>query len=1146
MASRPKYIPKTNPLPNPPKPTYTATKPTRITQRSSPLDAKPSTTSSARGQTSAGGVLAEIDTALKKVNDHNETYIPKFNDDIKTKIAAILPQLGVKNIRPQTLDAIAKDATAITVETLGTIQIKEQIPQVLTQSIVQSVYTNIETAMQMRQDELRAHDIISSQVGDLITTHDTNLEKSAVLGNVANIASLTENEFTDAIIQTQTEAIAQEQAPLASEAEKTVVKTKVSEYTKSYFKNLDETLTPIITQDNVPTLEQYSQLKEQAHNAADAATTQPTGTKINTKDVTRRAGTLLSFKPLTIETANELGLGTAEPSATTFVDTKSATGFSVGLALGLPQIQEQALETLIDHNQFKLKPSLDALTKRQNELTTKIKNNKPLTYREKIEYKANQDRILLLRKSRDSVFKKQGAAKTIRSYFKHEMGKGANLAWESVRGTGGIVFLPVHTVRGLGYEFRNAKNNLKMIASPKKFAKYHMMMLRENGRILFSPYTAMKNEIFLARHTFGNLAVVKGLKNIRNINNLKQTIMGGGWVLGIAKGMGMTPPSIATNFAMRALKISGATFGGLLFMFMSLGGAALAGFIAGAIVGGVAGMITGAIIGAQVGATVGTFILPVGGTVIGGAVGAIIGGIIGGLTGGAIGGLAGGLLMYGLSSGSISAGTAGVGVGAGGITGAIIGGTLGSAFGPLGTMIGAFVGAYVGAVIGGLIGLLIGKTIEALGGAMSGAALGAMVGFYFGGPLGALIGAGIGWLAGGGWSTIKDFLTGGAGVAGGAAGGLVSAFAAGFSAAWNGLAAAGGGFLNALGSVAGGLTNAIGSLASSGTTALTASVSSLGTAAGIGATGALAAAVLIPAALSSIETDTQILTSGNNQYFQVTKIANRTNIPNPPPTQEITFAITLTAKAQKLTNIVITDNMVVQGSGSPITITQDKDGKDISPITTCTTEMNPNQTCTHTITITAIDAYKDSTISNTIQVKATPEGQNEVVDSSTAVVIVGSPPAQCPRGWPTTGVVTQGPEGAASHGPAKLDLEALDIATAVGTPVYATIEAVVTGTPHNGDKDQIIDAQPISCTGLKTIRYQHLSKLFVRAGDTIRYGQKIGETGDAGTGPHMHYQFNYQHDRTFKMEIPNIPANVPRDCSSDSGCTPPGTISSAP
>ena len=43
-------------------------------------------------------------------------------------------------------------------------------------------------------------------------------------------------------------------------------------------------------------------------------------------------------------------------------------------------------------------------------------------------------------------------------------------------------------------------------------------------------------------------------------------------------------------------------------------------------------------------------------------------------------------------------------------------------------------------------------------------------------------------------------------------------------------------------------------------------------------------------------------------------------------------------------------------------------------------------------------------------------------------------------------------------------------------------------------------------------RYAHPSKLFVKEGDVVQRGRKIGEVGSTGrsTGPHLHFEVRYR------------------------------------
>ncbi len=84
----------------------------------------------------------------------------------------------------------------------------------------------------------------------------------------------------------------------------------------------------------------------------------------------------------------------------------------------------------------------------------------------------------------------------------------------------------------------------------------------------------------------------------------------------------------------------------------------------------------------------------------------------------------------------------------------------------------------------------------------------------------------------------------------------------------------------------------------------------------------------------------------------------------------------------------------------------------------------------------------------------------------------------------------------------------VDLAGKKGDPIYATGDAVVEyeeqGLPRKGYGQQILLNHEF---GYKT-RYTHLSKRFVKRGDTVRRGDIIGEMGSTGgsTGAHLHYE----------------------------------------
>jgi murein DD-endopeptidase MepM/ murein hydrolase activator NlpD len=83
--------------------------------------------------------------------------------------------------------------------------------------------------------------------------------------------------------------------------------------------------------------------------------------------------------------------------------------------------------------------------------------------------------------------------------------------------------------------------------------------------------------------------------------------------------------------------------------------------------------------------------------------------------------------------------------------------------------------------------------------------------------------------------------------------------------------------------------------------------------------------------------------------------------------------------------------------------------------------------------------------------------------------------------------------------------QGLDISTDKGQPVYATANGTVASASYSGEYGNLIVLN--HDFGLST-RYGHLSKFNVKAGDTVRRGDVIGQVGSTGrsTGAHLHYE----------------------------------------
>lgn len=81
----------------------------------------------------------------------------------------------------------------------------------------------------------------------------------------------------------------------------------------------------------------------------------------------------------------------------------------------------------------------------------------------------------------------------------------------------------------------------------------------------------------------------------------------------------------------------------------------------------------------------------------------------------------------------------------------------------------------------------------------------------------------------------------------------------------------------------------------------------------------------------------------------------------------------------------------------------------------------------------------------------------------------------------------------------------VDLSARLGSPVVATADGTVTQANWHGGYGLLV---AIDRGDGVQIRYAHLSRLNVKAGQTVRTGDVVGYVGSTGrsTGPHLHYE----------------------------------------
>lgn len=90
-----------------------------------------------------------------------------------------------------------------------------------------------------------------------------------------------------------------------------------------------------------------------------------------------------------------------------------------------------------------------------------------------------------------------------------------------------------------------------------------------------------------------------------------------------------------------------------------------------------------------------------------------------------------------------------------------------------------------------------------------------------------------------------------------------------------------------------------------------------------------------------------------------------------------------------------------------------------------------------------------------------------------------------------------------------MDHHGIDLAANRGTPVLASGDGYVTFTGTNGGYGLFVSIN--HKYGFET-KYGHLQKIYVRRGQFVKRGDKIGEVGNTGisTAPHLHYEVHFK------------------------------------
>ena len=219
-----------------------------------------------RGKVSALGVLAELESIEPILRKHQQEVAPKLSQSLQQKVEEILPKIGArgldKNQIPTIAQEIAAETARETLENVAKIQDISQINQVLADSLTQSIIAHPQIA-EVKTSEGKLYEQVSNQTQDIAQANQPDLEKTAVLGAISQIAELKKpDQQALEFISDQVEQTVETQAPLTPPEERSYLTGALGTYLATYVDNFEEKLAPSLAGGQVPSFDQLQKIKD--------------------------------------------------------------------------------------------------------------------------------------------------------------------------------------------------------------------------------------------------------------------------------------------------------------------------------------------------------------------------------------------------------------------------------------------------------------------------------------------------------------------------------------------------------------------------------------------------------------------------------------------------------------------------------------------------------------------------------------------------------------------------------------------------------------------------------------------------------------------------------------------------------------------
>ena len=371
------------------------------------------------------------------VNTSYNQIAPELVRTLSGELGSILPSLPAlkgQNITTLTQE-IAESSSKDILRSLGYIQDPESIPQVITAETIRNIEANATVNPNLEDIDLEGiFKQINKRAEAIAQKNFQQLSEHAALQSIENTLELSEKDEGGLILDEAT-GYANEADPINPEKTAENLNEHTGRLAQDFHLQFADRAGTLLVTGKKPTLEEVKKAKEDAYQKAYSTIEAHLRTRESSKyqehlrDFSQNVMPMLGYKPLTPKQVEEIGLGSAQPKLTTFLNKAKFSAAGVGLALASsPRAQKEAFYSLLASNQNQFEEDVRVVANQVKTYQTKSK----LTYGERKSFVDARKRYAVLLNARSFAKNNPGKVQTYIDTFQ-SMEAGYRASWASQR-----------------------------------------------------------------------------------------------------------------------------------------------------------------------------------------------------------------------------------------------------------------------------------------------------------------------------------------------------------------------------------------------------------------------------------------------------------------------------------------------------------------------------------------------------------------------------------------------------------------------------------------------------------------------------------------------------------------------------------------